>query len=215
MFSGIIKELGIVTAKIPIQEGYRFKIKGNKTVKKLKISDSIAINGVCHTVVKKTKNVFEVVSMHETLKKTNLGELNIKDSVNLENSLRIGSELGGHFVFGHIDDTGIITKVTQLKSDKSKKESDNWEYWLKIHKKHRNYVIYVGSISIDGVSLTVADISKIQGNYFQVKVAIIPYTYNNTNFKKYKTGDRVNIEFDFLGKYVMNIMNQKSLTAKR
>jgi riboflavin synthase len=205
MFSGIIKELGIVTAKIPIQEGYRFKIKGNKTVKKLKISDSIAINGVCHTVVKKTKNVFEVVSMHETLKKTNLGELNIKDSVNLENSLRIGSELGGHFVFGHIDDTGIITKVTQLKSDKSKKESDNWEY----------YVIYVGSISIDGVSLTVADISKIQGNYFQVKVAIIPYTYNNTNFKKYKTGDRVNIEFDFLGKYVMNIMNQKSLTAKR
>lgn len=215
MFSGIIEELGIVTGKTKIQEGYRFRIKGNKTVKKLKASDSIAINGVCHTIVKKIKNEFEVVSMHETLKKTNLGELNVKDSVNLENPLRIGSELGGHFVFGHIDDTGIVTKVTQLKSDKSKKDSDNWEYWLKIHKKHRNFVINVGSISIDGVSLTVADISKIQGNYFQIKVAIIPYTYNNTNFKKYKPGDTVNIEFDFLGKYVMNILNQKSLTAKR
>lgn len=209
MFSGIIEEIGRVTAKIKIPEGYRFRIKGKKTVKKLKVSDSIAINGVCHTVVKKVKDEFEIVSMHETLKKTNIGELIKNSPVNLENSLRIGGELGGHFVFGHIDDTGVITSIKQIKGKDSNKVSDNWEFWIKVHKKHRQFVIYVGSIAIDGVSLTVAEIKPVKGNYFELKVAIIPYTYRVTNFGKYKTGNRVNIEFDFLGKYVQNILDQK------
>ncbi|RPI18240.1 MAG: riboflavin synthase [Ignavibacteriae bacterium] len=209
MFSGIVEELGKVTAKIKIPEGYRFRIKGKKAVKKLKISDSISINGVCHTVVKKAKDEFEIVSMHETLKKTNIGELEKNAPVNLENSLRIGGELGGHFVFGHIDDTGVITAIKQIKGAEDKKDSDNWEYWIKVHKKHRQFVIYVGSIAIDGVSLTVAEIKPVKGNYFELKVAIIPYTYKVTNFGNYKVGDRVNIEFDFLGKYVQNILNTK------
>ena len=207
MFSGIVKEIGIVTGKTKIQEGFRFKVKSNVISKGLKVSDSVSINGVCHTIVKKKVREFEFVSMHETLKKTNLGELNLKDGVNLEGSLRLGDEIGGHFVFGHIDDTGVVTSVKQIKADKSSpKESDNWEYWIKLNKKHKSFVIYVGSIAVDGVSLTVADIKPVKGNYFEIKVAIIPYTYNNTIFKRYKVGDRVNVEFDFIGKYVLNML---------
>jgi riboflavin synthase len=153
--------------------------------------------------------------MHETLKKTSLGALNLKSEVNLESSLRMNDEIGGHFVFGHIDDTGIITSVKQIKADKkSSKESDNWEYWIKINKKHAPFVIYVGSIAIDGVSLTVAEVKTVRGNFFEIKVAIIPYTYNNTLFKNYRTGSKVNIEFDFLGKYVQKVLSQKPLKRK-
>jgi len=210
MFSGIVKEIGIITGKTKIQEGFRFKVKSKVISKGLKVSDSVAVNGVCHTIVKKKGYEFEFVSMHETLKKTNLGELSIKCGVNLESSLRLGDEIGGHFVFGHIDDTGVITSVKQIKADKnSPKESDNWEYRIKMNKKHAPFVIYVGSIAVDGVSLTVAEVKPVKGNYFEIKVAVIPYTYNNTVFKEYKVDDRVNIEFDFLGKYVLNMLKQR------
>ena len=143
------------------------------------------------------------------MKKTNIGNLNVSDKVNLENSLKIGEEIGGHLVAGHIDDTGIITSVRQLKSDNTKDDSDNWEYWIKIDKKHFPFVIYVGSIAIDGVSLTVAELKPVKGNIFEIKVAIIPYTYQNTLFGTYKVGDKVNIEFDFLGKYVQKILESR------
>jgi riboflavin synthase len=209
MFSGIIRDMGIVTGKTKIQEGYRFKIKSKKIAKDVRAADSVAINGVCHTITKKKGDEFEFVTMHETLKKTNLGSLNIKDKVNLESSLRMNDEIGGHFVFGHIDDTGIISSIKQIKADKkSSEESDNWEYWIKLPKKYSQFVIYVGSIAVDGVSLTVAEMKPVKGNYFEIKVAIIPYTFNNTLFKKYKAGDRVNIEFDFLGKYVQRVLSQ-------
>jgi riboflavin synthase len=210
MFSGIIRDLGIVTGKTKIQEGYRFRIKSKKISKDVKTADSVAVNGVCHTITKKRGNEFEFVTMHETLKKTNLGKLNLKDKVNLESSLRINDEIGGHFVFGHIDDTGTISSIKQIKADKnSSEESDNWEYWIKLPKKYSQFVIYVGSIAVDGVSLTVAELKPLKGNHFEIKVAIIPYTFNNTLFKKYRAGDRVNIEFDFLGKYVQRILSQK------
>jgi len=210
MFSGIVRDIGIVTGKTKIQEGYRFKIKSKKIAKNLKTADSVAVSGVCHTVTKKTGDEFEFVTMHETLKKTNLGSLNVKGGVNLESSLRMNDEIGGHFVFGHIDDTGEITSIKQIKADKnSSKESDNWDYWVKLHKKHAQFVIYVGSIAVDGVSLTVAEVKPVKGNFFEIKVSIIPYTYNNTLFKNYKTGSKVNIEFDFLGKYVQRVLSQK------
>lgn len=209
MFSGIVEDLGVVTSKKKIQEGYKFKVKSKKIAKQIKTSASVAINGVCHTVIGKSKDKFEFVTMHETLKKTNIGELGLNDKVNLENSLKIGEEIGGHFVLGHIDDTGTITSVKQIKSDKSKKESDNWEYWIKIDKKFQQFIINVGSIAIDGVSLTVAEIKPEEDGYFEIKVAIIPYTYNNTLFGKYSVGDKVNLEFDFLGKYVINILKNK------
>lgn len=216
MFSGIVRDIGIVTGKTKIQEGYRFKIKSKKIAKSLKAADSVAVSGVCHTVTKKTGDEFEFVTMHETLKKTNLGSLNVRGEVNLESSLRMNDEIGGHFVFGHIDDTGEITSIKQIKADKnSSKESDNWDYWIKLHKKHAQFVIYVGSIAVDGVSLTVAEVKPVKGNFFEIKVSIIPYTYNNTLFKNYKTGSKVNIEFDFLGKYVQRVLSQKPIRKNR
>lgn len=205
MFTGIVEETGRVTQKKNIGEGFRFRISSRSVNKTLALSDSVCVNGVCHTVTAKTKSEFEFVSMHETLKKTNIGELNAGDKVNLEGSLTLNKKIGGHFVFGHIDDTGIITSVKQIKAN-NKKDSDNWEYRIKIHKKHSPFVIYVGSIAVNGVSLTVADVTKPKGNYFEVKVAIIPYTYKHTTFSKLKKGSRVNLEFDFLGKYVMNML---------
>jgi riboflavin synthase len=213
MFTGIVEEKGIVTKKTKINEGYKFRVKSKLISKTLAKSDSVCINGVCHTVEAKGKSEFEFTSMHETLKKTNIGDLEVNDEVNLESSLTLNKKIGGHFVFGHIDDTGTITKINQVKAI-SKDESDNWEYWIKINKKYRKYVIYVGSISIDGVSLTVAEIKEQKGNYFEIKVAIIPYTYRNTIFGNYKSGDRVNIEFDFLGKYVLNLLESNPKIKK-
>lgn len=215
MFSGIVRDIGKVTGKTKIQEGYRFKIKSKKIAKTLKAADSVAVSGVCHTVIRKKGDEFEFVTMHETLKKTSLGSLNLKGEVNLESSLRMNDEIGGHFVFGHIDDTGVITSVKQIKADKkSSVESDNWDYWIKLNKKHAQFVIYVGSIAVDGVSLTVAEIKQVKGNYFEIKVSIIPYTYNNTLFKNYKIGTKVNIEFDFLGKYVQRILSHSPKRRK-
>lgn len=211
MFSGIVSDLGKVTSKKKIQEGYKFRVKSKKISKSLKKSGSVSINGVCHTVINKNKDEFEFVTMHETLSKTNIGELKKNDAVNLENSLKLGEEIGGHFVLGHIDDTGIITSIKQIKTDVSKEDSDNWEYRIKISKKHAPFVIYVGSIAVDGVSLTVAEVTPVKGKYFEIKIAIIPYTYQNTLFGKYKAGDKVNIEFDFLGKYVQNILRNRPI----
>ncbi len=205
MFTGIVEEKGIVVKKTKINEGFKFRVRSKQVAKKLALSDSVCINGVCHTVTTKSKTEFEFTSMHETLKKTNIGELNSGNEVNLEGSLTLNKKIGGHFVFGHIDDTGVVTDVKQIKAEK-KKDSDNWEYRIKIHKKHAQYVIYVGSIAVNGVSLTVAEVTKPKGNYFEVKVAIIPFTYNETTFGRLKKGDRVNLEFDFLGKYVLNLL---------
>ncbi|MBN8586224.1 MAG: riboflavin synthase [Ignavibacteria bacterium] len=213
MFTGIVEEKGKVVKKTKINEGFKFRVRSKLVGKKLAKSDSVSINGVCHTVTTRSKTEFDFVSMHETLKKTNIGELNTGDEVNLEGSLTMNKKLGGHFVAGHVDDTGIITEVKQIKAVK-KEDSDNWEYRIKIHKRHAKYVIYVGSIAVDGVSLTVAEVTKPKGNYFDIKVAIIPYTYNNTSFGKYKAGDRVNLEFDFLGKYVLNLLEQNPKIKK-
>lgn len=209
MFSGIVEEIGVVASRKIVSEGLRFRVRSKKVIKKLRISNSVCINGVCHTVTGRSKNEFEFFSIHETLKKTNLGLLKTGDGVNLENSLVLGQELGGHFVLGHVDCTGEVTAVKQVNTED--KKSKNWEYWVKIEKKHRRFIIYVGSIAINGVSLTVAEIRKTKGAFFEVKVAIIPYTYDNTNFGTMKTGDKINLEFDFLGKYVLNSMSKPKL----
>jgi riboflavin synthase len=221
MFTGIVEELGIVKSKTKIAEGISFSISSKKIGKKLKVSDSVCVNGVCHTVTAKNKDSFDFISVHETLKKTNIGKLSPGDEVNLENSLVIGQQIGGHFVFGHIDDTGTVTSVKQVKSkskksaDKKSQKSGNWEYKIKIHKKHSKFVIYVGSIAINGVSLTIAEVSKPKGKYFEIKTAIIPFTYSHTTFKNLKINDKVNLEFDFLGKYVQNILEKKSAKKKK
>lgn len=206
MFTGIVEEKGIVTSRKKVGEGFKFRVKSKVVAKSLAKSDSVAINGVCHTVTSKSKTEFEFTSMHETLKKTSIGSLATGSEVNLEGSLTPTKKMGGHFVFGHVDDTGVITGIKQIKDSKIK-ESDNWDFWIKIHKRHYPFVIYVGSIAVDGVSLTVAEIKKPKGNFFEIKVAIIPFTMQHTVFRNYKLGSKVNLEFDFLGKYVFNILS--------
>lgn len=207
MFTGIVEEIGKVVSKTKVSEGFLFRIKSKQVIKKLKKSDSVSINGVCHTVTSKTKAEFEITSVHETLSKTNIGLLKAGSNVNLEKPLEVGNQIGGHFVLGHIDCTGTISKI-RIVNPKDKK-SMNWEYHIAADKKFSKFIINVGSIAVNGVSLTVAQSKKPKRSTFEFKVAIIPYTYKHTTFSKLREGDKVNLEFDFLGKYVINILEQR------
>jgi riboflavin synthase len=162
----------------------------------LKIGDSISVNGVCLTVVKREKNNFSLDTIEETLKKSDLGSLKINDRVNLERPLKAEERLGGHFVLGHVDTTGTVKEIKELSNS----------HWMTIAfpENFKKYLIFVGSISIDGVSMTVA---QLEGNSFSV--GIIPHTWEMTVFSDKKIGDSVNLEFDVLGKYVERIMEAK------
>lgn len=196
MFTGLVEEKGILLEKLPTGEGFQFTIKANKIMDDLHIGSSIAVNGCCLTVVKKTADTFSVDTIEETLKKTNLGVLKQNDKVNLERPLRADARLGGHFVLGHIDTIGKVEDVKELSNS----------HWMTISFKEefRHYLIYVGSIAIDGVSMTVAE---LMDNTFSV--GIIPHTWKETIFADKKVGDTVNLEFDVLGKYVERIMEGK------
>ena len=196
MFTGLVEEIGKLENKIPEGLGYRMIISASKVLDDLEIGSSICVNGTCLTVVKLEKNAFSVEAIEETLKKTNLGELKTGSKVNLERSLKVDARLGGHFVLGHIDTTGEILDIKELSNS----------HFVKISfpEKFRQYLIYVGSVAIDGVSMTVAELS---GNTFSV--GVIPHTWEETIFSTRKAGDTVNLEFDVLGKYVERIMNEK------
>ncbi|HUX60208.1 MAG TPA: riboflavin synthase [Ignavibacteriaceae bacterium] len=197
MFTGLVEEIGKVEDKIPEGLGYRLIISASKVLEDLEIGSSISVNGTCLTVVKLEKNTFSVEAIEETLKKTNLGELKTGGKVNLERSLKADARLGGHFVLGHIDTTGKILDIKELTNS----------HFIKISfpKEFRQYLIYVGSIAIDGVSMTVAELSE--GDF---SIGIIPHTWDETIFSTRKKGDTVNLEFDVLGKYVERIMLAKS-----
>lgn len=196
MFTGLVEEKGILEDKLPTGDGFQFTIIAKKIMNDLEIGSSIAVNGCCLTVVEKTDKSFSVDTIEETLKKTNLGVLKQGDLVNLERPLRADSRLGGHFVLGHIDTVGRVESVKELSNS----------HWMTISLKEefKHYLIYVGSIAIDGVSMTVAE---LKGNTFSV--GIIPHTWKETIFADKKNGDTVNLEFDVLGKYVERIMEGK------
>lgn len=196
MFTGLVEEKGILKEKIPTGDGFQFEIQAVKVLEDLNIGSSIAVNGCCLTVVKRTERTFSVDTIEETLNKTNLGVLKQGDKVNLERSLKADARLGGHFVLGHIDTTGKIEDIKELSNS----------HWMTISfpEKFKQYLIYVGSVAIDGVSMTVAE---LKNNSFSV--GIIPHTWKETIFSDKKIGDTVNLEFDVLGKYVERIMNNK------
>jgi riboflavin synthase len=148
-------------------------------------------------VVELNKTSFAVDTIEETLKKTNLGQLNVNDFVNLERPLKANARLGGHFVLGHVDTTGIVELIEVL--------SNSHFMTIRFPESFKNYLIYVGSVAIDGVSMTVAEVN---GNSFAV--GIIPHTWSETVFSDKKIGDSVNLEFDVLGKYVEKIMEGKA-----
>lgn len=194
MFSGIVEE----TAKVVkiVKEGSNIHISLSCTfLNELKIDQSISHNGVCLTVVEKTNEYYTVTAVQETLDKTNLGLLKTDDQVNVERSMRPESLLDGHMVQGHVDQTAICTDIKEL--------DGSWYFTFEYEPKNGNITVEKGSIAVNGVSLTVVNSQK---NSFQV--AIIPFTYQITNFHNFKVGTMVNLEFDIIGKYIQKIVNQ-------
>ena len=196
MFTGLVEETGKLEKKVKTGEGFQFTFSASKIFDDLDIGSSISVNGCCLTVVKREAKTFSVDTIEETLKKTDLGMLKVGDRVNLERPLKADARLGGHFVLGHVDTTGIVKEVKELSNS----------HFMKITfpDKFKSYIIYVGSVSIDGVSMTVAE---LEDNWFGV--GIIPFTWQETIFSDKKVGDKVNLEFDVLGKYVERIMEGK------
>ena len=194
MFTGIIEGLGNIVSfdkKTNNRSAAKMKIHIGKIAKGLKIGDSVAINGVCLTAVSISKGITEFEMVGETIKKTNLGSLGRGDKVNIERSLKIGERLEGHFVLGHVDGIGIISKI--------EKQSNQIQIWITLPKELSKHVIKKGSITIDGISLTVVDVLKDK-----FSVSIIPHTMQITNLSYKKVGDKVNIETDILGKYILS-----------
>jgi len=192
MFTGIIIGTGKVTKLVPkpkSRSAIQMTVDLGKYAKGLKIGQSVAINGVCLSATKISKNncVFEMID--ETTKKTDLGNVKAGSTVNIERSLKVGDRLEGHFVLGHIDGVATITKI-----EKKPKEV---KFWFKVPKKLVKYVVKKGSIALDGISLTVVDAKKDIAS-----VCLIPQTIKVTNFKSKNVGDKLNIETDILGKYI-------------
>ncbi|NPA44293.1 MAG: riboflavin synthase [Chlorobi bacterium] len=194
MFSGIVEEVGIVKNIRKEGENVHFTLTCN-FVNELKIDQSLSHNGVCLTVVKVTDKTYTVTAVQETLIKSNLGLLKVGDKVNLERSMKPDSLLDGHIVQGHVDQTAICTKVEEA--------DGSWYYTFEYEPKNDNVTVEKGSVSVNGVSLTVVN---SQDNSFQV--AIIPFTHEITNFHTIKEGTVVNIEFDIIGKYITKIVKQ-------
>ncbi len=194
MFTGIVEETGKVVSIKKFGDGLEFTFSAKKVLSDIAIDNSISVNGVCLTIVRRTKKNFSVQAVHETLSKTNLGTLLVGSFVNLERSVKLQDRLGGHLVQGHIDCVGKVTHIKTLKT--------SWLYTIGFPNQFRKYLIPVGSISVDGVSLTVARLEKKE-----FTVAIIPYTFDHTVFRYYKRGSIVNLEFDILGKYLESLLH--------
>ena len=193
MFTGIVEETGRVARLSRKGGSVVFSVRGRKTVRDLGVNDSIAVDGVCLTVIRKRGPIFDVQAVEETLRKTNLGAKVQGDAVNLERSVSARDRLGGHFVLGHVDTTGVIESIRSRKS--------SWMVWIRVPKRFTRLLIPVGSVAVDGVSLTVA---QLRGNL--MGISIIPHTWEVTTFKEYGVGRKVNIEFDMLGKYVVQLL---------
>ena len=194
MFSGIVEETGKIV-RIE-KEGTNINISLSCSfVNELKIDQSMSHNGVCLTVIETTNDYYTVTAVQETLDKTNLGLLKVGDEVNLERSMKPDSLLDGHIVQGHVDQRAICTEVKELEG--------SWYYTFEYDPKKGNITVEKGSVSVNGVSLTVVN-SK--DNSFQV--AIIPFTHEITNFHNIEKGSVVNLEFDIIGKYIQKIVSQ-------
>ena len=195
MFTGIIENLSEI--KEINKEGDNLSISLiSKITTQLKIDQSLSHNGVCLTVVDINDNIYKVTAIKETILKSSIKDWKIGDIINIERAMKLGDRLDGHMVQGHVDQTAICTKISE--------ENGSWYFYFE-YEKSSNLTIEKGSISINGVSLTIVE---SMNNGFSV--AIIPYTYDNTNFKNIKVGDLVNIEFDMIGKYIHKIIKAQS-----
>jgi len=204
MFTGIIEHIGTVESLDLHHNGGRVKIHAPSLGPSLAVANSIAVNGCCLTIVELHNGRFSADLSSETIQKTSFGakagELRVGMRVNLEQPLAAGKEFGGHFVLGHVDTVGYLTHLTP--------EGENWWYGVRVPEDFARYVVPKGSISIDGISLTVA---SWHNNI--AEVAIIPYTYNHTNIRDRRPGGAVNLEADILGKYVERYLETRENPA--
>lgn len=191
MFSGIIKEVGEL-----IRVGTKLEVKTDLVVKEVELGSSVAVNGVCLTVeeIKHNALVFDVMPV--TLEKSTLSDLKVGDNVNLESSLKLGDEVGGHFVYGHVDSLGEVKNIS--------KQEDSTLFEISADKTIMKYIAPQGSISVNGISLTIANF-----NEDSFTVSLVPFTIDHTNFASLNVGDKVNLEVDMLAKYAEKVLNYK------
>lgn len=193
MFTGLVEEIGEITSTVRTNFGKKIIVSANIILDGLRIGDSVSINGVCQTVIAINTNKITFEAVDETLKKTTVGFFSAKQKVNLERSLTLQTRLGGHFVQGHVDTKGQIIQIN--------KRQNSAEIYISFPNEYRYFLAHTGSICVDGVSLTTAE---VHDNFF--KVAVIPETLSSTIAKNYKVGNEVNLEFDIIGKYIYNIL---------
>lgn len=196
MFSGLIEEVGRIRSAVAFGDGVEFVIEADLVTQDCRIDDSIAVQGVCLTVVQCDSSSFRVQAIEQTLMKTSLGQVREGSRVNLERALLPTSRLGGHFVQGHVDGLGRLEELHE--------RSASHELWFSFDPAARALVVRTGSICVNGISLTVAD---TRDNRFMV--AIIPHTWSHTTISDLKPGSEVNLEFDVLGKYVLAAMQAR------
>ncbi len=191
MFTGIIECIGKVTELFTEKNNLILTLEA-PFVKELRVDQSIAHNGVCLTVTEIGDLTYKVTAIQETLEKTNLGKIRLGDSVNLERCMLLNDRIDGHLVQGHVDQTGVCTMV--------KNQNGSWLYTFRYASEQKNITVEKGSITVNGVSLTV-----VNSQSSEFSVAIIPYTYEHTNFNQIEIGTSVNLEFDIIGKYVSKL----------
>ncbi len=200
MFTGIIEEVGIVKSFKFISENAEISVNCSKVLEDTKIGDSIAINGVCQTVTDITETGFRAEVSKETLRVTNFSDLQSSDKVNLERALTLNERIGGHIVSGHVDNVAKFVSA--------EKSNDFYNLKFDVDEETARYIVKKGSITLNGISLTVADMSgKI------LKVAVIPHTYENTNLSKLKQGQNVNVETDVFAKYIEKFLFNEHTTS--
>lgn len=200
MFTGIIEEIGTCIAVEKQDSSLCLLFSAGEVLRDVKVNDSIAVNGVCQTVTAVSASRFQVTAVAETLKKTTLGSLKEGQRVNLERAVTPATRMGGHIVQGHVDGVARITEITDI--------GGSWEFFFELPPEFMLYVTAHGSISIDGVSLTVAE---IRSNV--IKIAIIPHTYHATIFQYFRKGDMVNVELDVIAKMVGRFLDARVLTV--
>jgi riboflavin synthase len=195
MFTGIIEEIGKIEKITPIVGGITIKIKTEKILEDVAVNDSVCVDGVCLTVTKLDTNSFLVDAVGATLDKTTFNKVKANAAVNLERSVRLNDRLGGHLVQGHVNGIGPISEIKKL--------GENYLVKIIVPEDLERYLIKEGSIAINGISLTIADVKKNE-----ISISIIPHTWQNTNLKYKEVNDKVNVEIDILAKYVEKLLTK-------
>jgi riboflavin synthase len=205
MFTGIVKKIGKIESIEANAEGIFLKVNAEELAAKANIDDSVCINGVCQTVVSKEGSILGFQAVKVTLEKTNFSDFKIGDLVNLEGSLTPSDPMGGHFVMGHVNGVAEINEVQNF--------GKNYFTWFKTPPNLQKYIVAEGSVSVDGVSLTIAEVDDASNRF---AVSLIPHTWDNTIFHTKNVGSYVNIEVDILAKYIENLLDkrEKNLTQK-